>query len=67
MNRQIRITRMTNTIKCLLLLYFLYVAVLIIPVDPVPSRFPWPISKKLPGQPSQPPVKPLSTYTINIE
>lgn len=38
------------------------------PLYPTPD-YPWPrpVGKKLPGQPSQPPVKPLSTYTINIE
>ena len=59
----------TNITKKHLLLSALFLSVFIVqPIYPIPKiPLPWPISKKLPGQPSQPPVKPLSTYTINIE
>ncbi len=59
----------TNKLKAQLLLSALFLGLLLAqPLYPPPDLpFPRPISKKLPGQPAQPPVKPLSTYTINIE
>lgn len=67
MKRQSR----TNIAKKHLLLSALFLSLFMVgPLYPTPIPdypLPWPTSKKLPGKPSQPPTKPLSIYTINIE